>query len=351
MNLEELLKFAVDKNVSDIHITVGLPPLGRINGSLFPLNDDRCTPADTEDIVNNILDEAQKNVIKEKGEIDFSYSIKGLGRFRVNIYRQRGSYSLALRVVFQSIPSLDELGLPPVVKHLAEKTRGLILVTGPAGSGKSTTLAAMIDLINETRNCHILTLEEPIEYLHRHKRSIVNQREIGHDVQNFVAGLRSSLRQDPDVILVGEMRDVETIAAAITAAETGHFVLSAMNSLGADRTIDRMVEIFPPHQQQQIRIQLSTVLQGVVYQQLIPGANGGGRVAAVEVMLATPAIRNLIREGKISQIATSMQIGRRSGMQSMDFALAQLVKEGRISRENALLYCSNEQELGRFLEG
>lgn len=350
MNLEELLKFAIDNNVSDIHITVGVPPIGRIYGNLVPINSDKLTPADTESMVQSILDEEQFKAVKRKGEIDLSYSVKGLGRFRVNVYRQRGSFSLALRVVSLYIPTMDELGLAPAIKDLTRKTRGLILVTGPAGCGKSTTLAAMIDLINSERNCHILTLEEPIEYLHRHKKSVVNQREIGHDSESFATGLRAALRQDPDVILLGEMRDVETISTAITAAETGHLILSTLHTVGGDRTIDRIIDVFPPYQQQQIRIQLSTVLQGVICQQLIPGENGKGRVAAVEVMLATPAIRNLIREGKTHQIMTSIQTGGRYGMQSMDYALANLYKQDLISRENALLYCFNEQVILRCIE-
>jgi len=347
--LEKLLEFAVKNNVSDIHITVGCPPTARINGNLAPINQDRLTPADTRKIAEEILDEEHLETFSKKGEVDLSYSVKGLGRFRINVYRQRGSYSLALRIVSLYIPTLEELKLPPVVKEFTKKIRGLILVTGPAGSGKSTTLAAMIDLINDERKCHILTLEDPIEYLHRHKKSIVNQREIGYDSESFSTGLRAALRQDPDVILVGEMRDLETISTAITAAETGHLVLSTLHTVGADKTIDRIIDVFPPYQQQQIRVQLSTVLQGVISQHLIPCRDGKGRAAAVEVMITTPAIRNLIREGKTHQIITAIQTGGKYGMQTMDYALAQLYKEKVISYENAQLYCTSEEALLRFV--
>lgn len=349
LNIEQLLNYAVENGASDIHITVGVPPTARINGNLMPINKERLDPPDTRRLVEEILQEEHLEVLEKRGEIDLSYSVKGLGRFRVNVYRQRGSYSLALRVVSLYIPTVEELNLPVIIKDLARKTRGLVLVTGPTGSGKSTTLAAMIDLINSERNCHILTLEDPIEYLHRHKKSIVNQREIGYDSESFATGLRAALRQDPDVILVGEMRDLETISTAITAAETGHLVLSTLHTIGADKTIDRIIDVFPPYQQQQIRIQLSTVLQGVISQNLITHRDGKRRVPAVEVMIATPAIRNLIREGKTHQIITSMQTGGKYGMQTMDAALAQLYRNGDITYESALLYCSSEEALLRFI--
>jgi len=349
LDIEQLLSYAVENSASDIHITVGLPPTARINGVLVPISQEKLDPADTRKLVEEIVARDHIDVLERKGEIDLSYSVKGIGRFRVNVYRQRGSYSLALRVVSLYIPSIEELNLPPIIKELSRKTRGLVLVTGPTGSGKSTTLAAMIDLINSERNCHILTLEDPIEYLHRHKRSIVNQREIGYDSESFATGLRSALRQDPDVILVGEMRDLETISTAITAAETGHLVLSTLHTIGADKTIDRIIDVFPPYQQQQIRVQLSTVLQGVISQNLISSRDGKKRVPAVEVMIATPAIRNLIREGKTHQIITSMQTGGKYGMQTMDAALALLYKEGSIKYESALLYCTSEEALLRFI--
>jgi twitching motility protein PilT len=349
LNFREILEYATKNSASDIHITVGVPPTLRINGSLIAMNQEKLTPEDTAKIVEEILEEEQMERLKKRGEVDLSYSIKGLGRFRVNVYRQRGSYSLAMRLVALNIPTLEQLGLPPVIKELARKSRGLVLVTGPTGSGKSTTLAAMIDLINSERNCHIITLEDPIEYLHKHKKSIINQREIGYDSESFASALRAALRQDPDVILVGEMRDLETISIAITAAETGHLVLSTLHTIGADKTIDRIIDVFPPYQQQQIKVQLSTVLQGVISQNLIARKDGRGRVAAVEVMIATPAIRNLIREGKSHQIITSMQTGGKYGMQTMDFALAQLYRQGVISYESALLYCSSEEALLRFM--
>lgn len=347
--LEELLKYAVNSGASDIHITVGVPPTARINGELVPIGTEKLDTGDTEAIVEEVLGKEHLREYKQRGEVDLSYSVKGLGRFRINVYRQRGSSSMALRVVALRIPTLDELGLPESVGELSKKTRGLVLVTGPTGSGKSTTLAAMIDLINKERNCHILTLEDPIEYLHKHNKSIVNQREIGYDSQTFASGLRAALRQDPDVILVGEMRDLETISTALTAAETGHLVLSTLHTIGADKTIDRIIDVFPPYQQQQIRVQLSTVLQGVVSQNLINSRDGKKRVLAVEVMIATPAIRNLIREGKAHQIITSMQTGGKYGMQTMDASLAKLYKEGHIKYESALLYCSSEEALMRFI--
>ncbi|NLT95418.1 MAG: type IV pilus twitching motility protein PilT [Clostridia bacterium] len=349
MDLTELLTFAVQKGASDLHISVGIPAIARINGNLTPVNNDVLSSADTEKIVKEILEEKHLKFLEDKGEVDLSYSLTGLGRFRINVYCQRGSYSLAIRVVSLKIPTLEELGLPLVIKDLARKTRGLVLVTGPTGSGKSTTLAAMIDLINSERNCHIITLEDPIEFLHRHRKSIVNQREIGHDSQSFSSALRAALRQDPDVILVGEMRDLETMATAITAAETGHLVLSTLHTMGAVNTINRIIDVFPPHQQQQIRLQLSTVLQGVVSQIIIPHRNGNSRVVAAEVMVTTPAIQNLIREGKSHQILNSMQTGSKHGMQTMDYALARLYKEGKITYENALLYCSGEEALKGFI--
>jgi twitching motility protein PilT len=348
--IEELLRYAIENNASDIHITVGMPPTARINGNLMPISRERLNTSHTQAMVEEILSREHLEEYKKNGEIDLSYSVKGLGRFRVNIYRQRGSSSLALRVVALHIPSIGELGLPDSVKELSRKTRGLVLVTGSSGSGKSTTLAAMIDLINKERTCHVLTLEDPIEYLHRHNKSIVNQREIGYDSKNFAAGLRSALRQDPDVILVGEMRDLETISTAITAAETGHLVLSTLHTIGADKTIDRIIDVFPPHQQQQIRVQLSTVLQGVISQHLLLRKDGKGRVPAVEVMVATPAIRNLIREGKTHQLMTSIQTGRKYGMQSMDAALSRLYMEDIISHENALLHCTNEEVFRRLAD-
>ena len=336
MSIQAYLAEAIRRKASDLHITVNQPPILRLDGELVPLSAPDLTPADTLDMVKEVMRPDAFADLEEKGEKDFSYSLANTGRFRVNAYRQRGSYGLAFRVVYSRIPALEELGLPPVVAELARKRRGLILVTGPTGSGKSTTLASMIDLINAERRCHVLTLEDPIEYLHKHNKSIVHQREVGSDTQSFANGLRSALREDPDVILVGEMRDLETIAIAITAAETGHLVLSTLHTLGAANTIDRIIDVFPPFQQQQIRMQLATVIEGVISQQLMAKRGEAGRVGAFEVMIATTAIRNLIREGKTYQIPTNIQTGAKFGMQTMDNALIYLCRQGVISRDACL---------------
>ncbi len=333
MDILDLLTRTIEAKASDLHITVGTPPVMRINGKLVEMDCPKLMPNDTDDIVKQMMTPEQLGKFKEKGELDFSYSNPGLGRFRVNAYRQRGSASLALRVVTLKIPTIEELNLPPVITELSKKQRGLILVTGPTGSGKSTTLAAMINYMNTYRSEHILTLEDPIEYLHKHNKSIVNQREVGNDTQSFAYALRSALRQDPDVILVGEMRDLETISIAITAAETGHLVLSTLHTIGAAKTIDRIIDVFPPHQQQQVKVQLSSVLEGVISQQLLPRADGNGRVAAHEIMVTTPAIRNLIREGKTHQMQTVIQTGSKQGMQSMDASLMNLYQSRIITRE------------------
>ncbi|MBB6216597.1 twitching motility protein PilT [Anaerosolibacter carboniphilus] len=344
MNINSLLLTTIERKASDLHITVAVPPMIRINGNLEAINEAPLTPSDTEALVKEILTEAQFDQLNNQGELDMSFSQHGLGRFRVNLFKQRGTYSMVLRTVPLKVPTIDELKLPPVVKELSRKQRGLILVTGPTGSGKSTTLAAMIDSINRERQCHVLTLEDPIEYLHKHQKSIVNQREIGNDSYSFVNALRAALRQDPDVILVGEMRDLETISIAITAAETGHLVLSTLHTLGAVKTIDRIIDVFPPHQQQQVRVQLSSILEGVISQQLLPRVDGNGRVGAFEVMTATSAIKNLIREGKTHQIQTSIQTGIKFGMQTMDGALIDLYRSGMISQE-ILLTQSYDQEV------
>lgn len=326
MRILEILKVAVDAGASDVHLTVASPPIMRVNGKLIRMNDERLMPDETLKIIREMLSEDQIIAFEKKGELDFSYSNPGLGRFRVNIYKQRGSYSMALRVVALTIPSMEALKLPAILKDLAMKQRGLILVTGPTGSGKSTTLAAMIGHMNAVRNDHIMTIEDPIEYLHKHDKSVINQREIGNDSHSFANALRAALRQDPDVILVGEMRDLETISTAITAAETGHLVLSTLHTIGAAKTVDRIIDVFPPHQQQQIRIQLASVLEAVVSQQILPKADGNGRVAAFEIMVASPAIRNLIREGKTHQMQTVIQTGSSVGMVTMDASLLDLYK-------------------------
>ena len=326
MEILEILIVAIEAGASDVHLTVASPPIMRVNGKLIRMTDNKLMPEDTYRIIQQMLSEEQSQMIEKKGELDFSYSSPNLGRFRVNVYKQRNSYSMALRVVALSIPNMDTLKLPAVLKELAMKQRGLVLVTGPTGSGKSTTLASMIDYMNRERNDHVITIEDPIEYLHKHDKSVINQREIGNDSLSFANALRAALRQDPDIILVGEMRDLETISTAITAAETGHLVLSTLHTIGAAKTVDRIIDVFPPHQQQQIRIQLASVLEAVISQQILPKADGTGRVAAFEIMIANTAIRNLIREGKTHQMQTVIQTGSNIGMQTMDASLIDLFK-------------------------
>lgn len=335
--IEEILNSAQSAKASDIHITVGVPPKMRVSGQLIDMNYPMLTQADTETLLTPLMNEKQKATYKELGEVDFSYSLAGFGRYRVNIFKQRNSMAAALRVVASKPPRPEELGLPPSVINLYKKRRGLILVTGPTGSGKSTTLASIINQINESSAHHVITLEDPIEYIHEHKKSTINQREIGLDSMSYANALRAALREDPDVILVGEMRDLETISTAVTAAETGHLVLSTLHTIGASSTIDRIIDVFPPHQQQQIRVQLSMVLESIISQQLIPTTTGG-RVAAFEVLHATPAIRNLIREGKTFQIPSMMQTNKKLGMQTMDDSIMDLYTMGVINKANALSY-------------
>lgn len=349
MELLRLIEYAINKKASDIHITVGVPPVLRIDGDLVFFGEKELSPADTKTLVLETLKENQLSILEEKGEVDTSYSNPGVGRFRVNAYKQRGSYAIAFRIIPLRIPTIKELGLPAVAESLAKLPRGLVLVTGPTGSGKSTTLASMIDLINEENDCHIITLEDPIEYLHKHKKSIINQREIGHDTLSFSNALRASLRQDPDVILVGEMRDLETISTVLTAAETGHLVFSTLHTIGAAKTIDRIIDVFPPHQQQQIRVQLASVVQAIISQQLLLKTDGKGRVAAFETMVITPAIRNLIREEKIHQIDTAIQTSKKHGMQTMDSSLLELYNKGIISKETLLSQAVNLETVKRYL--
>ncbi len=349
MLLIDALTKTVNTNSSDLHITVGLPPMIRTNTVLRPFNDVALKPLDTEEMVRFVLSDEQFEQLNEVGELDFSYTVPGLSRFRVNAYRQRGSYGLAFRVISIKIPTLDSLNFPEVIKGLAMKTRGLILVTGPTGSGKSTTLAAMVDYINTERNCHIITLEEPIEYLHRHGNSMINQREIGSDTGSFASGLRAALREDPDVILVGEMRDLETIATAITAAETGHLVLSTLHTTGAEATIDRVIDVFPAHQQQQVRIQLSSVLEAVVSQLLLPTPDGQHMNAVQEILVTVPAVRNLIRDDKTNQIPSIIQTNARLGMKSLDQSLAEMVRANQITSEEAYRVAIDKSLLQKFL--
>lgn len=346
--LNELLEITAKEKASDLHLTVGISPTIRVNGKLQGIGNSKLTPTDTEKYAREILGDLYDEY-RQRGEMDTSYSIPGLGRFRVNVFKQRDSSAIAIRVISLKIPTLAELGHPPVIKELINKQRGLILVTGPTGSGKSTTLAAMINEINSTREAHIITLEDPIEYLHKHNKSIINQREIGRDSRTYESALKAILREDPDVILVGEMRDLETIAIAITAAETGHLVLSTLHTIGAAKTIDRVVDVFPPYQQQQIKIQLAAVLQGIISQQLVPKADGTGRVSALETMVVTPAIQNMIREGKTHQIESSVQTGGKYGMKTMDMALVELYKKGLITNEVALTYCTDKEMISRMM--
>jgi len=336
MNINELMEKLVKVNGSDLHISVGCAPCFRVNGVLTLLGSEKLTPLDTEMLVKEVTTKEQLEEINQLGDYDMSYAIKNLGRFRVNIFKQRGSYSIAIRSVQGQIPSLDELNMPSVLYDFTQKQRGLILVTGPTGSGKSTTLASLINIINQERKCHIITLEDPIEYLHKHNKSIINQRELRSDFKSFASGLRSSLRQDPDVILLGEMRDLETMEIALTAAETGHLVFSTIHTTGAARTIDRIIDVFPPHQQQQVVIQLANVLEGVISQQLVSDIEERSRIAAVEVMMSTPAIRNLIREKKTHQIQNQIQTGAKFGMQTMDSSLLKMYQEKRISQQTLL---------------
>ncbi len=339
--IEEIMRTAKEAGASDVHITVGIPPKMRVNGNLIAMNYSKMMPADTLEVLLEIMTETQRERFEDRGEYDMSFSIPELGRYRVNAYKQRGSVALALRLVGTQVPSPEALGVPESVINLYERKRGLILVTGPTGSGKSTTLAAIIDKINNNRDAHVITLEDPIEYLHQHKMAMVNQREIGLDSQSYANALRAALREDPDVILVGEMRDFETISVAITAAETGHLVLSTLHTIGAASTVDRVIDVFPPHQQQQIRVQFANVLEAVISQQLIPTLDGRGRVAAFEVMHANHAVRNLIREGKSHQLVSVMQTNRKLGMITMDESITQLFYEGRIEREMAIQFAQD----------
>lgn len=343
--IEEILREAKEAGASDVHLTVGIPPRMRVNGNLVTMNYSRMLQTDTLDILLSIMSETQRERFEGKGEYDFSFSIPDCGRFRVNAYRQRGSVALAFRLVGDCVPAPEELGLPESVLDLYRKKRGLILVTGPAGSGKSTTLAAIIDRINSNRDAHIITLEDPVEYVHQHKTAMVNQREIGIDCGSYEDAMKAVRRADPDVILLGEMSDPDTIAKAIDAAETGCLVLSSMNTMGTASAIDHIVNVFPPYYQQQLRIQLAKVLEAVVFQQLIPTADGLGRAAAFEVVHGNQAVRSLIREGKTNQLPSAIQAGRKQGMIAMDEAIIRLYMAGRIDKENAIRYAPSSDAM------
>jgi len=362
MTTNEIIIIACNAGASDIHLVVNSAPVVRLNGELLPLDAselsklvlggktvDKLSPVDTERLAREMMNEEQYNKFQQVGELDFSYSLQGISRFRVNAFKQRGSVSIALRQIKSNILTFAELGLPETLEALCRKARGLVLVTGPTGSGKSTTLAAMIDLINRTSRQHIITLEDPIEFMHQHKKCIINQREVGKDTVSFASALRSALREDPDVILVGEMRDPETIGIAITAAETGHLVFGTLHTSSTAQSIDRIIDIFPAYQQQQIKVQLANSLQGVVSQALIPRLDKPGRAVAVEVLVANHAVRNLIREGKTYQIINQIQTGARFGMQTFDAALRELCKKKMISREEALARASDPVALTKLL--
>src|SRR6188472_2842746 len=347
----DILLKVVEHKASDLHITSGAPPTVRVRGSLVPIEGlPNLTPTDTREIIYAILSSSQRQALETHWQLDFAYTVPGVGRFRVNTFFQRGTLGAAFRLIPSETVPIEKLGLPPVVREFAKKPRGIVLVTGPTGSGKSTSLASLINEINETRDDHILTIEDPIEFLHKHKRCIVNQREIGQDAPSFALGLKAALRQDPDVILVGEMRDMETIGTALTAAETGHLVFATLHTQDAPQTIDRIIDVFPPTQQGQVRVQLAASLQGVVTQQLLPTADGAGRIAACEVLIPTAAVRNLIREGKTHQIYSLIQTGGQHGMQTMDASLAGLVREGKITMSAAESRSSEPAEMRKLVE-
>lgn len=349
--IEVLLEEVIKKKASDLHIQVGLPPMLRVDGSLIPVTGaDFITEETAETLIFAILDEDQKQILLKDKEFDFSFAFGDLGRFRVNAFHERGNIAAALRLIPNEIMTIEQLGLPPIVNKFADYPRGLVLVTGPTGSGKSTTLAALVHKINAEKAVHIVTIEDPIEFTHKSQKSVIVQREVHYDTYSFSAALRSSLRQDPDVVLIGEMRDLETIAAAITIAETGHLVFATLHTNSASQSIDRMIDVFPPHQQPQIRSQLANILMAICSQRLVPSI-GGGRMAAAEILVATPAVRNIIREGKSHQLEAVIQTGAEFGMQSMDKTLVNLVHNGTITYDEARNYAVDLDELDRFMRG
>ena len=349
MEIRDLLKEAVLKDASDLHICSGIPPVMRVHGELTYMGETKVTETLCEILGKQFMSLDSYDVLKEHGEVDLSLSIPEVGRFRVNAFKQRNSFAYAFRTINQKIPTIEELGLPESMVEFTQKQRGLVLVTGPTGSGKSSTLASLIGEINRTRSCHIVTIEDPIEYLHQHQLSVINQREVGRDTESFANALRAVLREDPDVILVGEMRDKETIETALTAAETGHLVFSTLHTLGAAKTLDRIIDVFPPHQQNQVRSQLSTSIQGIISQQLMRTADGKGRVVATELMKWTPAIANLIREGRTPQINSNIHTGIQHGMYSMDSSLAALYKTKKIDYETAIRYAIDADNLKKLI--
>ncbi len=352
LNINDLLELVIAWRGSDLHLAAGSPPVIRVNGDLRPIPDiPVLNGSQIRQMVFSILTQKQREKFEKELELDTSYALPGKGRFRVNVFLQRDSVGAVMRAIPYQVVDYDVLGVPPAVKTWAFLPRGLVLITGPTGSGKSTTLASLIDIVNRERSVHIMTVEDPIEFLHDHKRSLINQREVGEDTHSFASALKHVLRQDPDVILVGEMRDLETISTALTAAETGHLVFATLHTQDAPQSIDRVIDVFPAHQQQQVRVQLASALQGICTQQLIPTSDGQGRAIACEVMVATPAVRNLVREGKTHQIYSVLQAGGRYGMVTMDMSLVQLVRSGRITMDMALERCSNEEDLRRQMNG
>ena len=352
LHINDLLELVIQWHGSDLHLASGSAPVVRVNGDLRPVADlPVLNGSQIRQMVYSILTQKQREKFEKELELDTSYALPGKGRFRVNVFLQRDSVGCVMRAIPYNVVDFDVLGVPPAVKTWAFLPRGLVLITGPTGSGKSTTLASLIDIVNRERSVHIMTVEDPIEFLHDHKRSLINQREVGEDTHSFASALKHVLRQDPDVILVGEMRDLETISTALTAAETGHLVFATLHTQDAPQSIDRVIDVFPAHQQQQVRVQLAAALQGICTQQLLPTVDGQGRAVACEVMVATPAIRNLIREGKTHQIYSMLQAGGRYGMVTMDMSLAQLVKSRRISLDVALERCANEEDLRRLMNG
>ncbi len=351
IRIEMLLQEVINQHASDLHLQVGLPPMLRIDGALTPVaNTPSLDVETTERLIFSILDNEQKQILLKDKEFDFSFAFGDLGRFRVNAFHERGNIAAAMRLIPNDIPTLAELGLPAVVESFADYPRGLVLVTGPTGSGKSTTLAALLDKINSERSEHIITIEDPIEFTHKSKRSVIVQREVHYDTYSFSAALRSALREDPDVVLIGEMRDLETISAAITIAETGHLVFATLHTNSAAQSIDRMIDVFPPHQQPQIRAQLSNILMAICSQRLIP-AIGGGRLVSAEILVANPAVRNIIREGKSHQLDQVIQTSAKEGMQSMDRTLVQLVQSGQITYDEAKNYAVDLDDLNRMMRG
>ena len=351
IEMPDLLQLVIDEGASDLHIQVGVPPMLRMNGSLTPLDTPALSPEDTERLMKAITSDARRVEISELGGVDFGFSFGTQCRFRVSVMKQKGSYGMVLRTISQTLLSLEQIGLPATVKDLLYKPRGLILVTGPTGSGKSTTLASMIDVINRERDCHIITIEDPIEFYHEHKTSVVTQREVGVDVKSFAEALKRALRQDPDVILVGEMRDLETIGAAVTAAETGHLVFGTLHTTGAAETIDRIVDVFPTDQQEQVRSQLANGIEAVISQLLLPRQDKPGRVAAFEIMVKTPSIQALIRDNKTFRITSDIQTGAKYGMVTLDAHLMHLYEQGLISYSDLITKCRDTESINDKLHG